>query len=411
MPETNKVLLMSTGGTIAGQVAKGKTTVDDAKGPEYFAELLRPTLSSLTKKWGVDVKPIQRVVCEVDSSNIQPEIWVQLANTIKAEYDNYESFIITHGTNTLGYTCAALTFALPNLNKPVVLTGSQVPSGEPGSDALTNLNNALRVAVRPYDPRVKGVVAVFGSQIITGTRVKKDTEFDYDAFKSFGAASLGRIGRIINIDKANLYKHLSYLGVGDDKKTNNTPALTAQTLICDPRFDMRIASLTEFPGMSADIFENLVNYNDIQGFILRSFGAGDPNVWKDQHADPEKEPFKILPDKGLGKAFVYLKAAKVPIVVTTQAPNGNSNFQVNEPGQCLRQNADRASEMLAIPSYDMSVESQTTKLAWLLSKKTGKWTNENGEMVDRKKEIDYTRLCDLMVEDMHGEVNRITELS
>ena len=134
----------------------------------------------------------------MDSSDITPKHWIDLVNLIEVNYDEYDSFIVTHGTNTLGYTCAALSFAFANLNKPVILTGSQVPSGMPGSDALTNLNNAIRVAVWPYHP-VKGIVAVFGSHIITGTRVKKSTEFDYDAFQSFTSASIGRIGRIINI--------------------------------------------------------------------------------------------------------------------------------------------------------------------------------------------------------------------
>lgn len=388
MPETNRVLLMSTGGQIAGQVALDRRTIDEARGPEFFADLLRPTFSFLKKVWNVDVEVTTMGIANVDSSDIKPETWMKLANTIKEQYDKYDSFIITHGTNTMGYTCSALTFSLPNLNKPVVLTGSQVPSGEPGTDALTNLSNALRVAVCPYDPRVKGVVAVFGSEIITGARVRKETEFDYDAFKSFGAASLGHIGRIINLNPANLTKHLFYLGIGAGVH-GYAPALTANMLICEPQFDMRIASLTEFPGMNPGVFEALANHSDIQGFILRSYGAGDPS-------------------NTLRGAFEYLKVRQIPVVVTTQAPNGNANFQVNDPGRYLKDNE------LAIPSYDMSIESLSTKLAWLLSKKTGKAIDEDGKLIDRKPEgwerIDYHTLCEEMVIDMHGEVNPIFEI-
>src|SRR6185437_8284818 len=108
---------------------------------------------------------------------------------------------------------------------------------------------------------IQGVVAVFGSYIITGTRVKKDTEFDYDAFKSFGGGPIGRIGRIINLETENLRKHNSYLTTGEYQ-----PAQYADELVVDSGFNMNIASLTEFPGMSPKIFETLVEENQVEGF-------------------------------------------------------------------------------------------------------------------------------------------------
>lgn len=368
MVDTHKILLITTGGTIAGNVATDKQDEGMVRTADEFSDIISPTLTVLNRKYNIDIRIDPEELCDVDSSNISPQHWIDLAALIKTRYDDYDSFVITHGTNTLGYTCAALSFALANLNKPVILTGSQVPAGMPGTDALTNLNNALRVAVWPREGNpIKGVLAVFGSHIITGTRVKKDTEFDYDAFKSFSIGSVGRIGRIININESNLEKHLSYLN------TNAYPAArTAKDLICENDFDMRIASLTEFPGMSPDIFKNLVDTNGIRGFILRSFGAGDAST-------------NLLP------AFEFLKSKEVPIVVTTQAPNGNSNFQVNEPGQYLKEHD------LAIPAYDMSIESQTTKLAWLLAKKN-------------KGEITYRQIVREMVTDIRGEINVMWEV-
>lgn len=368
MSNSHNILLISTGGTIAGQVATDKRDDQDIRTADEFSELIKPTLSSLKKKWDVDVDIDPHELCDVDSSDISPQNWIDLAALIKEKYDDYSSFIITHGTNTLGYTCAALSFAFANLNKPVILTGSQVPSGMPGTDALTNLNNAMRVAVWPREENsIKGILAVFGSHIITGTRVKKDTEFDYDAFKSFSIGSVGRIGRIININETNLEKHLSYLKTG-----LYAEARKAKDLICENDFDMRIASLTEFPGMSSDIFKSLVDNNDIKGFILRAFGAGDAST--NHH-----------------RTFEFLKSKEIPIVITTQAPNGNSNFQVNEPGQYLKDND------LAIPAYDMSIESQTTKLAWLLAKKN-------------KGEFNYSQICKEMVHDIRGEINVMWEV-
>lgn len=369
MADTRRLLLITTGGTIAGQVAIDEQEEQVVRTADEFSALVGPTVDYL--KWKYELNSIKfdtEEVCNVDSSNILPEHWIKLGALIKEKYDDYDSFIITHGTNTLGYTCAALSFSLANPNKPIILTGSQVPAGLPGSDGLTNLENALRVAVwkREKNP-IKGVMAVFGSHIITGTRVKKDTEFDYDAFKSFSMGSIGRIGRIININETNLEKHLSYLQTGTYPE-----ARRAKDLRCENDFDMRIVSLTEFPGMNSDIFESLVERNEIKGFILRTFGAGDPC----QSHRP---------------AFEYLKANKIPIVVTTQAPNGNSNFQVNDPGKMLRDN------QLAIPAYDMSIESQTTKLAWLLAKKN-------------KGELNYQQVCREMVHDLRGEINVMWEV-
>jgi L-asparaginase len=368
MADSHRMLLITTGGTIAGQVATDKQDQQMVRTADEFSAIVAPAVNYLNRKHEIEITIDTEAICDVDSSDILPEHWVKLAALIKERYDQYHSFIITHGTNTLGYTCAALSFALANPNKPIILTGSQVSAGLPGSDGLTNLENAIRVAVwkREKYP-IKGVMAVFGSHIITGSRVKKDTEFDYDAFKSFSTGSLGRIGRIININETNLEKHLRYLSTGLYPE-----ARKAEDLHCENEFDMRIASLTEFPGMSSDFFSSLVEKNDVRGFILRAFGAGDPCT---KHR----------------AAFEYLKGKEIPIVITTQAPNGNSNFQVNEPGKMLRD------EKLAIPAYDMSIESQTTKLAWLLAKK-------------QKGELNYSQVCKEMVHDIRGEINVMWEV-
>jgi len=362
----HRILLITTGGTIAGQVASDKLDKVMVREAKDFSAIIGRTVDHLNRKYNLSISIDSHPVCEEDSSNILPRHWSELAALVKNKYDDYDSFIIAHGTNTLGYTCAALSFALANPSKPIILTGSQVPAGLPGSDGVTNLENALRVAVWSFrGRRMKGVLAVFGSHIITGTRVKKDTEFDYDAFKSFGTGSIGRIGRIINVNGVNLEKHHSYL------ETATYPeAYNAETLRCENEFDMRIVSLTEFPGMSSDYISAFVERYEVQGVILRAFGAGDPCT---NHVE----------------AFEFLKQRGIPLVVTTQAPNGNSNFQVNEPGRILK---DRK---LAIPAYDMSIESITAKLTWLLPK---------------KRDLGYDKLCEEMVHDLRGEINVMWEV-
>lgn len=364
----HKMLLISTGGTIAGEVATTKKEESyEIKKADAFSDIIKDTVGYLkrTQEIELDIEPHE--FAEVDSSNIEPKHWTGLVDIIKERFDDYDSFVITHGTNTLGYTCAALSFAIANSGKPIILTGSQVPINQPGSDAKTNLDNAIRVAVwNKENRRTRGVICVFGSHIITGTRVKKDTEFDYDAFKTFNQGSIGRIGRLIDIDSENLERHCAY-----HKSAKFPVAMSAKDLKIENDFDTRIASFSEFPGMDPEILWYLHKEKSIKGFVIRAFGAGD-----------------------LASRFVpvleRLKEAHVPVVVTTQAPNGNATLQVNEPGQYLKEHS------LVIPAYDMSHESQVTKLAWLLAKmREGALRFEDFEVA--------------MIEDVRGEIDVMWE--
>ncbi|MBI2549528.1 asparaginase [Candidatus Woesearchaeota archaeon] len=357
-----RILVILTGGTIAGNVAKSKVSQNQKSDPNSFISILDNSVAIVKQNWNIEIHPTVEELFDTDSSNLQPENWTFLIEEIQKKYDAYDSFIILHGTNTMGYTASALSFALENINKPVILTGAQVPLGYLGTDAVTNLVNSLRLAVWGYH-EVKGVMVLFGSRIITGTRVKKGTDFDYDPFKSFQTGALGQIGRFMKIDEAALKKHVAYLS------KSKPLAIQSRVLSVRKDFDTKsIVSLTEFPGMSVDIFQSLAENNGVKAFILRAFGAGDPS----SHLFP---------------VFKYLKKKKIPIIVTTQAPGGVSNFQVNENGQYLKEND------LAIPAFDMSIEAMTTKLAWLLAQK-----------------MNYEQIKLKMVEDLHGEITIATEL-
>lgn len=360
---TNKrILVIFTGGTVAGNVAKSNVSQNVKSDPNSFMSILNSSIDIIKKNWNIEISPSIVELFNVDSSNIQPENWTAIIGKIQEKYDDFDAFVVLHGTNTMGYTAGALSFALENINKPVIMTGAQVPLGYLGTDAVTNLVNALRLAVWEYHD-VKGVIAVFGSKIISGTRVKKGTDFDYDPFRSFQTGTLGQIGRFMRIDDAALRKHVSYLS------KYKPLAIQSRVLSVKKDFDTKsIASLTEFPGMSADLFKSLVESNNIKAFIFRAFGAGDPS----SHHFP---------------AFEYLKSVKIPIVVTTQAPNGVASFQVNESGQYLKEHD------LAIPAHDMSMEAMVTKLGWLLAQK-----------------MDYEQIKIKMLEDLHGEINVENEL-
>jgi L-asparaginase len=353
----NKILLLATGGTIAqthddtGIATKGKDSTP-------FETIVMDIKDSLNEKAARTPNPeiheIEHIQVEPflnkDSSNVVSKDWEAIIEKIVDDYDKYDGFVITHGTNTLGYTSAALSFALKAIGKPVVLTGSQVSFGYPGSDAPMNLENSIRVAAYAKE-RLHGVMVVFGSMIITGTRVKKTNEFNYDAFEAFNSPhTIARIGNTIRFDAEALSSHLNlYFERGNASTQKLLKAGVKSEFLMES-----IASLTEFPSTNPSVFESLIEYANIKGFILRSYGAGDPNV-----VDPEKIEGK-LDYKCLNETFEYLEKKEIPIVVTTQAPNGKASMNINDPGKYA------GSKLNAIPAHDMSIESMTVKLAWLL---------------------------------------------
>jgi L-asparaginase len=133
------------------------------------------------KSFGYDFEVASKGILNKDSSNILPDDWLKMIDTIVENYDAYDVFLLTHGTNTMGYTAAALSFALGKLGKKVILTGSQISYGYPGSDSVLNLENAIRLVAT--HPELVGVMAVFGSHIITGSRVKKNERAELRCFR------------------------------------------------------------------------------------------------------------------------------------------------------------------------------------------------------------------------------------
>lgn len=357
-----RILVILTWGTVAGNVAESNVSQNIKSSSDNFLQILQDSSNVVKKNRNIDIHTDISELINIDSSNIQPSDRTTIISEIEIKYDDYDAFIVLHGTNTMWYTAAALTFGLENINKPVILTGAQVPLGYLWTDSVTNMVNALRTAVWWYH-EVKWVMAVFGSKIISGSRVKKWTDFDYDPFKSFQTGSLGQIWRFMRIDEDSMKKHISYL--------SKYKALAIQSRVLSVKKDFNtkcIASLTEFPWMPVDIFQSMVENNWIKAFIFRAFGAWDPS----SHLFP---------------AFEYLKKKKIPIVVTTQAPSWVSNFQVNETWMYLREHN------LAIPAHDMSIESMTVKMGRLLA-----------------QEKSYEEIKQKMIEDMHGEINIEAEL-
>ncbi len=362
MAMQKNILVIFTWWTIAWNVAKSKVSQNTKSDSNNFMSILEDSINVIKLNWNIEIKPAVEEVFNIDSSDMQPQNWTMLIEKIEEKYDDFDAFIILHGTNTMWYTSSALSFAFENINKPIILTWAQVPLGYLWTDSVTNLENALRISVWWYN-EIKWVMAVFWSKIISWTRVKKWTDFDYDPFSSFQTWSLWQIGRFIRLNDSAFKKHVSYLS------KSKPLAIQSRVLSVKKDFDTKyIASITEFPWMQVDIFKSLVENNWIKAFVFRAFWAWDPS----SHLFP---------------AFEYLKEKKIPIVVTTQAPSWVASFQVNENWQYLKEND------LAIPAHDMSMESMITKLWRLLA-----------------QNLSYEQIKIKMLEDLHWEINIENEL-
>lgn len=237
-----RILIISTGGTISQTHTEDGVAVSNEK--SFNGNTFANILNNLKKELNIDVID-SKTILNKDSSNIIPEDWKKIINTIVDEYDNYTAFVVTHSTNTMGYSCSAVSFAIENLGKPIIFTGSQVSYGMVGTDAIMNLENVVRI-IADDNCKLAGVCCIFGSKVITGTRVKKKTEFEYDAFKTFGRVQdIANIGNSVVYNENELEKHLKYMGTKSKVKSG---------LVVKNEFNTNIISLTEFPRIKSRLF-------------------------------------------------------------------------------------------------------------------------------------------------------------
>ena len=352
-----KILILATGGTISHDVTEDGMHVSNARATtgDTFAKILASATRTLEQR----VRIKSETILNKDSGNMVMSDWKTIIDGIVRNYDDFDGFIVTHGTETMGYATAAVSFGIQNLGKPVVFTGAQVAYGQVGSDSVMNLENALRFLVEAGD-KAKGVFLVFGSHVIAGTRVKKSSEAAYDTFKLKPRFPMvGMIGHSMELFGNNLRRHA---------ETNAPFAAKASELIVKPNFDNQVVVLSEFPGMRSDMIMNLVR-GGTKGIILRAYGSGVPNVG---NVDAEFE--------NLRPALEFLREKKIPMVITTQAPDARACMSIYEPSFLAR-------ELGAIPVNDMGIEAALVKLAWLLG-----------------QNLDYEKVCELMKKPMKGEM-------
>ncbi len=263
------------------------------------------------------------IVSNIDSSNIGIEHWLRIADVIVQNYDNFDGFVITHGTDTMTYTASALSFMLDGLSKPVILTGSQRPLSEIRTDARNNLINSVELATYP----IPEVCIFFNNKLFRGNRTKKIDIWGFDAFDSPNYPPLAEVGVEVKVYSQNFLKRENF------------------KLNVSKNFSDKVFCVKIFPSVKVDLLMSLLEL-DIQGFVLEAFGSGNlPNI----------EERSLIP-------FVQKANEMGKIVaISTQAVYGKVDLTLY---QCGKDALDAG----ALSCKDMTTETAIVKLMFLLGK-------------------------------------------
>ncbi|MCB1047771.1 MAG: asparaginase [Calditrichaeota bacterium] len=312
-----RTLVLFLGGTIIMEEHEGRLAVPTSDRALKILHDLEPRVD------GEFGKPEIIEIANIDSTEIRPEHWDHLTRVIEQRYEDFDGFVITHGTDTMAYTASALSFCLAGIGKPVVLTGSQVPGCRIETDARRNFVNAMRLVRED----LAGVYIVFDEEVIPGVRATKVSESRLDAFQTVNASLFGEIRTSIQWNP-----------------TLRTPATRrhSKPIHTRPGFSGRVAVLSVTPGMPPEFIRQL-RLGGVEGIVLRGYGAGNVPSW-------------------LTEELCHCMEARIPIVVATQCVEGRTEMTVYESGRLVDKGA--------IQAHDMSLECAFTKLSWLLHQHT-----------------------------------------
>jgi L-asparaginase len=247
------ILIIYTGGTIGMVQKSANGNLVPVKFDQIQEEV--PDLNRL----GINLQVVT-FTPPIDSSNMTPAIWVKIANTIERNYSKYDGFVILHGTDTMAYTASALSYMFENLDKPIVLTGAQLPIGILRTDGKENLITAIQIAAAKINgiAIVPEVCVYFNTKLYRGNRISKRHADDFSAFSSVNYPALANAGVEIRYFQENIHRsvHKGILKV----RTN---------------FDENVVILKIFPGIGRMVFENILNIPGLKGVVLESFGSGN----------------------------------------------------------------------------------------------------------------------------------------
>ncbi len=316
----DKILLIYTGGTIG----MGKNPYTGTLEPLDFKHLENAMPEMALVKTGIDV---YQFTSPIDSSDMDHRIWAQLVRIISTRYNDYDGFVILHGTDTMAYTASALSFMLENLTKPVILTGSQLSMGELRTDGRENVLTSIEIASAHHEngtPIVPEVCIYFNGKLLRGNRSTKHNAEGFNAFESYNYPHLGEAGVNINYHEKEILK----------------PDFT-KNMIPHVAMDPHVIIFSLFPGLQEDIFLHLLESKDLRAIVMRSFGSGNApqNQWLT----------RILNEAAL---------RGIVIVSISQCEQGSVEMNRYKTGYQLQETG-------VLGGYDCTVEAAVTKLMFL----------------------------------------------
>ncbi len=319
-----KILVIYTGGTI-GMI---KDERNGALKPFNFDDVYVHIPMLKLFNYNIDFYTFPNLI---DSSNVSVEFWIKLATCIEKNYEDYDGFVVLHGSDTMSYTASALSFMLNNLNKPVVLTGSQLPLGVIRSDGRDNIINAIEVSAAYDDetPIIPEVCICFENKIYRGNRTFKNNAENFQAFMSPNYPPLAEVGVNIKYNyEAILKPNFKKLSV--NKKLNDN-----------------IAVLKLFPGIRPEVIRSIVDTEGLKALILETFGSGNA---------PTSQLFINELVRAINKQIL--------IVNVTQCKGGSVQMGKYETGKQLE-------DIGILGGYDITTESAVTKLMYLFGTEKG----------------------------------------
>lgn len=324
MTQKSALLLIYTGGTIGMKQDMKDLTLK----PFDFSQILDEVPEIRKFAFKIDTYSFEP---PIDSSDVEPSLWQDLARLIKEKYEDYDGFIILHGTDTMSYSASALSFMLDGLTKPVIFTGSQLPIGVPRTDGKENLISAVEIASAKDEeghPAVPEVCVCFDSLLMRGNRSTKVNSEVFRAFQSPNFPPLAEAG--INIRYNNEYI----------RKPNDW----YQSLTTNTDLDTRVSILKIHPGITPEVVRNILCGKDTRAIIMETYGSGNAPT-RDWFLDIVKES----------------SAMNKIIVNVTQCLAGTVNMNIYANGKAL----ERAG---VIDGYDSTTESALAKLFYLMGK-------------------------------------------